>query len=110
VLWATTDGVAGGFLELSPMLWIGRLAYGIYLWHMPAPRLLEEIGVGAPDNDGAAFVLLASCSVLAAKLSWDLVEKPINDVKSRYPYHPRSCDPAPGSIDATVDTDPVRLS
>jgi peptidoglycan/LPS O-acetylase OafA/YrhL len=76
-------GVLGRFLSLSPLRWIGRISYGLYLWHWPVYLTLTEKRTGL---DG--FWLLAlriAVSVAFAAASFYAVERPIRAGTLRLP-------------------------
>lgn len=61
-------------LRLPPLPFVGRISYGVYLWHVPfmwilAPRPLWHLAVLVP------------ASVLAGWLSWRLIEQPLAAVR-----------------------------
>jgi peptidoglycan/LPS O-acetylase OafA/YrhL len=62
-------------LARQPLPWLGRISYGVYLWHWPLYLVLT------PDRTGwdgyALFALRAGATLLAATLSYYLVEAPI---------------------------------
>ena len=39
-------GVLGRFLSVSPLRWVGRISYGLYLWHWPVYLTLTETRTG----------------------------------------------------------------
>jgi peptidoglycan/LPS O-acetylase OafA/YrhL len=63
------------FLALAPLVWIGRISYGIYLWHVPIRAIISnaETGLSGPSLIIARIVL----TLIAAGLSYYLVEMPI---------------------------------
>jgi peptidoglycan/LPS O-acetylase OafA/YrhL len=87
VLWAVEAqprGAVAALLSFAPLVWIGRISYGLYLWHWPMviwipttdrlatlpPRALQLIEIGA------TFAL--------ATVSFYLVEQPIR--RGRVPW------------------------
>ncbi|RIK14358.1 MAG: acyltransferase [Acidobacteria bacterium] len=68
------DSPAARLLGRPPMLFLGALSYGLYLWHWPALRLLAEL---RPDAGLTARLAVAGLSVLLAWASLHLVENPI---------------------------------
>src|SRR5207253_690593 len=86
-------GAARHLLEARPVVYLGSISYGIYLYHEFVPvlvRLLEK-GLGVrlyfPAEMGVPRLLaVAAATVPLAALSWHLFEKPINGLKSRFPY------------------------
>jgi len=66
---------AGALLELGPMLAVGRLSYGWYLWHWPilmiAPAALGRAGTVRTN------LLLAAAALALAGLTYRLVEDPV---------------------------------
>jgi peptidoglycan/LPS O-acetylase OafA/YrhL len=75
--------LAGAFTrhELAARLLRGHdISYGLYLWHMIVINALVELGLlGAWRHVALAAVL----AVLAAMLSWRLVERPALSLKRR---------------------------
>jgi len=60
---------------LTPLMMMGTISYGLYLWHSPVLMLLEETPVTTLPV--AATVMIAGiCSLTLAALSWIFVEKP----------------------------------
>ena len=71
---------ADWFLQSMPMQWLGRISYGIYLWHYPVMILMREQfgGLHAARSDFLGF-FISSCMITLALafLSWHWLEAPI---------------------------------
>jgi peptidoglycan/LPS O-acetylase OafA/YrhL/CubicO group peptidase (beta-lactamase class C family) len=63
-------------LEASPMLWIGRRSYGLYLWHWPV-FLLVAPAASESWQRWSADALRIGLTVLLAALSYRFVEQPV---------------------------------
>ncbi|MFO0807411.1 MAG: acyltransferase [Gemmataceae bacterium] len=79
-------GPAARLLSWPPTRYIGKVSYGIYLYHpfclRPLHRFADvEGGIALRAIDGLAGMAL---SVLAAVVSWHLIERPINRWKDRF--------------------------
>lgn len=73
------DGFRGGLgalLELKPVLYIGKISYGIYLYHNFVPGLIRYV-LGRSPSAVVMFLLACGVTVLIASLSWYLIELPI---------------------------------
>jgi peptidoglycan/LPS O-acetylase OafA/YrhL len=70
---------------------LGKISYGIYLYHNFAGWALAKpfrwLGWAYPPKP-VEFPLLVGLSIFAAVLSWYLLEKPFNDLKRHFPYLP----------------------
>ena len=72
---AARRGVLGAVLSLAPLRWVGRISYGLYLWHWPVYLTLTGTRTGL---DGIALLALRlAVSVAFATLSYYLLELPI---------------------------------
>ena len=77
-------------LRFGPLVYLGQISYGLYLYHYPIYWLvvgrvaLPELVAGARGADAGA-------SLAAAVLSWHLIERPILGLKDRFRYAGRSC-------------------
>ena len=68
---------------LRPLVWLGTMSYGAYLWNYPLTLWLR------PELGAAAGPLAAVLTVVAAALSWRYVEEPVMRRGSRSPASAR---------------------
>jgi peptidoglycan/LPS O-acetylase OafA/YrhL len=74
-------GVAGApALRWRPLVWLGEISYGLYLYHLLVLALLSRWGLIGWERYVHPYVLWTAFalagSVLCAALSWRLVERP----------------------------------
>jgi|CXWL01.1.fsa_nt_gi peptidoglycan/LPS O-acetylase OafA/YrhL len=85
-------------LELAPLRFIGRISYGIYLYHLfliaIGRMIAREQYVPELPRGFSMFVAYSALSILIATASWYLIEAPINRQKRRFPYPPKGTNPA----------------
>jgi peptidoglycan/LPS O-acetylase OafA/YrhL len=81
-------GLAGKLLELRPILYLGTISYGVYVYNQFLPQFvpavvrsflpgLEVEGFGRPY-----FVVVGILLITAPVLSWHLLERPLIDLKN----------------------------
>ena len=81
VLAAAETGPLTQMLDHAPLRGLGRISYGVYLWHWPAITLLTAARVGV---SGAALVVVQlGVTLLAALASWFVVERPVAHFQPR---------------------------
>ena len=70
------------WLALPPLVWTGRISYGLYLWHFP---VFTVVGAGLPVlrpmQSGALKILATFC---CATLSYYLLERPCLNLKRQF--------------------------
>lgn len=100
-------GVGGRLLSWRPIVYLGTISYGLYLYQGLVGWAIERTGVyrtfaswaggfepmrdflhRTPGNPGSPmeFVFLAGFTVLVAAISWRIFERPINNLKRYFPY------------------------
>jgi peptidoglycan/LPS O-acetylase OafA/YrhL len=80
-LWQS-GGVLSTILSLAPIVYFGRISYGLYVFHLPVLVSMRSVVHGRYKL--ALFALVGTIAVSA--LSWHLFESPILRLKSRFPY------------------------
>jgi peptidoglycan/LPS O-acetylase OafA/YrhL len=70
-----------------PIVYIGKISYGIYVYHMYSGRILDTI---VPAWRALSYPLILTSifatTMLVATASWFLFEKPINGLKRHFKY------------------------
>jgi len=82
-------GVVGVILTQRPILYIGKISYGIYVYHIPVQWVLNSkeskwLSLVPRAIPHAAIFLLATLTLAA--ISWHFFERPINQLKRLFPY------------------------
>ena len=73
--------VALSVLRFTPLVWIGRISYGLYLWHWPVRWFVYQ---KAALPSAAQLVVGVALSLLLTTLSYYFVEKPFLRWKKRF--------------------------
>jgi peptidoglycan/LPS O-acetylase OafA/YrhL len=84
------SGFVGKMLELKPLVFIGKISYGLYVYHYFMIPIFFKI-FRNPDSLNKAsvsfeIILEFTATLLVSILSWFLIEKPINNLKHKFSY------------------------
>lgn len=71
------DGPVARLLAVPPLVGLGAISYGIYLWHWPIFLVLNGERTGASGWE--LFALRCSVTVAVAAVSWLLIEQPVRE-------------------------------
>ena len=69
-------------LTLSPLVAVGRVSYGLYLWHYPVLLAVQSEMAGSSELVQRLVTLVLSAATTVA--SWRLVEQPALRLKERF--------------------------
>lgn len=69
------DSVIARVFSLSPLVWLGKRSYGIYLWHYPLLLLMNPVA-DVTDTPWWLMIIQALVVVAAAELSYRFIETP----------------------------------
>ena len=76
------NGFLARSLSVTPLVWLGRISYGVYLWHWP---LFALINAGRTGLTGTALLTVRLAATIAVSaVSYMLVEQPIRT--GRWPW------------------------
>lgn len=79
-------GVGGAVLALAPVRYLGRISYGLYVYHGFTPYLMGRYVPGFTSMDWPhRFALLTLATGLVAAISWHLLERPFLRLKPPVP-------------------------
>ena len=80
VIWAVSTRASGAsaIIALPPIAYLGRISYGIYIWHWPLVIWAEKGWIDMTSFPTALRVIaLTAATVAVASLSYHAVEKPV---------------------------------
>lgn len=90
------NGLAGKVLELKPLVYLGKISYGIYVYHYFAPLilipLLSQFGYELHVPGKWNFILSSLLTFVVASFSWRWIEQPINNLKRHFRYASPTAD------------------
>jgi len=99
----SSDTWMAKLLGFSGIVWIGKISYGLYIWHYPIMVLLSWRW-----SWPMVFVLGTSATFLMASLSYYFVERPFLRMKSRYQGSNRLPNEFPPPVCQAAPTEPDR--
>ena len=91
-------GPAARALAAAPLVWVGSLSYGIYLWHFPVFVTLDAGRTGT--RGPVLFTLRCLVTLALAAASFYLVERPV--LEGRFWRSARAVAPAAMAVAVTV--------
>jgi peptidoglycan/LPS O-acetylase OafA/YrhL len=78
------SGYLRGFLEYRPLVWVGRISYGLYLWHYPIFKAASLLRLAWPLQ----LLLAVTATLTVTSLSYYLIERPALKLKTRISLRP----------------------
>ncbi len=97
-------GPAGWVLTRRPLIYLGKISYGLYVYHNLVELVFERyllpaLGWPIPEDNLVRFVLYASGTIAISMASWHAIEYPLSLLKKYLRYRERS------SPDAVADAE-----
>lgn len=86
---AAPTGLCSTLLAWPPLVAVGKISYGLYLWHYPLFRVAEAQAPKAGISVPFAMALAACLTVLAAWVSYVLLERPLRMCLASH-YRPKA--------------------
>ena len=87
-------GAFGSLLEWRPIVYLGKISYGIYIFHFLVPlgfaAVATHFAVGYKNSGFVNFIATSLVTFAVAALSWHLFERPVNGLKRHFRYESAS--------------------
>ncbi|HXV30861.1 MAG TPA: acyltransferase, partial [Sinorhizobium sp.] len=85
-------GQIGRLAEFQLLMALGRISYGVYLYHAVVLALVVKaqpfIPVNVSEQGAGRLAIAGVATLLLASISWAAVERPLNALKRHFPYVP----------------------
>ncbi|MDH7463655.1 acyltransferase [Chitinophagaceae bacterium 26-R-25] len=99
--WAALFGYTGAmklFLENRVVIYLGRISYGMYLYHFFVPKFLhmlfsllkintDILPSGTWTSSIGGILLYVTVTIIVSSISWYVIEKPMNGLKKYFDYN-----------------------
>jgi peptidoglycan/LPS O-acetylase OafA/YrhL len=80
----------GKMLESEPVVYLGKISYGIYLLHAFMPKIVYRIfdyfGLSGYKLPLTIAFFSTVATIVAATITWQVLERPMNDLKRFFQY------------------------
>ncbi len=89
--WATRAPHKDHWLASKPLVWVGQLSYGVYVYHMIIIMMMRHAFTRmhiSPDNVYISAPIDFALILVVAWASLRLLEQPLNELKRHFPYFP----------------------
>lgn len=88
LVWAAAVGIPGPGKVLSwkPVVYLGTISYGVYVWHLFVPPYATLFGFTLPGKGVWLFLIVFLVSIVVATASWFLFERSLNRLKKYFRY------------------------
>jgi peptidoglycan/LPS O-acetylase OafA/YrhL len=100
LIWGASRGFVGfpgRLLEFRPIVYLGKISYGIYIYHFLVPLAFAEgarrLSIHYENSGFANFIVTAVVTFGIAALSWRFFERPINGLKRHFRYEVAAAGP-----------------
>jgi peptidoglycan/LPS O-acetylase OafA/YrhL len=106
------DGLPRNLFSLAPLVWLGRISYGVYVFHILLQPWIDAITVALTRQWwGDVYQLVRMCvalplAIVVAAFSFRFIEQPILALGKRFPMH--SAVPVGLKLASEVSPDRVR--
>jgi peptidoglycan/LPS O-acetylase OafA/YrhL len=78
---AMAPGPSRGLLSTRPLVWLGKISYGVYVFHWPVYQWIDANRTGL--DPFALFALRMAFTLALATVSYRLIEQPIRHGRAR---------------------------
>ncbi len=103
------DGPVARLLSAGPLVGLGAISYGVYLWHWPIFLVLNGERTGIDGWE--LFALRCAATIAVAAVSWWLIEQPIREWRPAFvPMLPLAAATAATAAVVTMTVLPVRVA
>lgn len=93
--------MAIGLLEFKPAKWVGRISYGLYLWHIPVMISVEKY-LGYSLGSLEFVVLSFGLTFLLTTISFYYLEKPIVALRRKFGSHAKTKEKNPKTVSPSL--------
>jgi peptidoglycan/LPS O-acetylase OafA/YrhL len=96
-------------LEWRPLRYLGRISYGLYVYHFPIVWFslrIVDLGVSPPLLQPLSMLIALATTILIASLSFHFMERPITNLKDRF-FSLRPAETRGNASNLAVEKTPV---
>lgn len=68
------------------LMYLGKISYGIYLFHHFIPMLYSWLKLPSISNIYIRFFIMGIFLLILSSISWYVIEKPVNNLKNKFRY------------------------
>jgi peptidoglycan/LPS O-acetylase OafA/YrhL len=93
--WNGRGGWVRLFLGWKPIAYLGKISYGLYLYHLFVLVTCQNYVPWCQDHRLAGATVALAITIAISAISWHFIENPINELKRYFPYQKRETPAAP---------------